>query len=299
MRRKILITLAAVAVCLPGFAQALPSLLIPSEASVLGVGGAAVAGPTGAFAVDNNAAAMSLSQSKASVGVSYSLWQPSAAKDHLLGVGGFWHGGKLSLGASVKRFAMPSYEVTSTNGVVSQVDGVFKPADLSVALGGSFAVADWLSVGVAARLTSSSMAKDAKATVFGADISVMYAGESLKAALVVANLGGKVKYGESSYAQPTQARAGAAYTFLDCLTAQAELSYLFAGSFGAAAGLTWSMRDMLFVRAGFHYGSGNVGLPTFASLGLGGRFAGVSLDAAYLLMGPLGNTLQATLSYSF
>ena len=141
---------------------------------------------------------------------------------------------------------MPSYEVTSTNGVVSQVDGVFKPADLSVALGGSFAVADWLSVGVAARLTSSSMAKDAKATVFGADISVMYAGESLRAALVVANLGGKVKYGESSYAQPTQARAGAAYTFLDCLTAQAELSYLFAGSFGAPADvrLTWLGRTL-------------------------------------------------------
>lgn len=291
----VLATLAAFAAS----AQALPSLLIPSEAASLGVGGASVARSASAYALDNNAAAMALSDRTLAAGVSYALWQPSVAKENLLGVGAYWHTGRLGLGLGFKRFGMPSYEVVSPNGSVSQIDGAFTPSDMSFALGGAFAVIDGLSVGVTARLTLSTLSASAKATVFGADLSVMYAREALRAGLVVANLGGGVRYSETSYPQPMQVRAGAGYTFLDCLSVDAELSYLFAGAFGAALGVEYSFRDMVFGRAGFHYGNPSLGLPTYVSLGLGGKFAGISLDAAYLLVGPLGNSLLFTLGYSF
>ena len=77
------------------------------------------------------------------------------------------------------------------------------------------------------------------------------------------------------------------------------MSYLFAGALGAAAGVEYGFKDMIFARAGFHYGSASLGLPTYASLGLGAKFAGVTLDAAYLLVGNLSNSLMFTVGYGF
>lgn len=55
-----------------------------------------------------------------------------------------------------------------------------------------------------------------------------------------------------------------------------------------------------FLRAGYHYGTRDKGLPSFASTGLGLKFAGVELNAAYLFASEaLGGTMTFGLGYSF
>lgn len=55
-----------------------------------------------------------------------------------------------------------------------------------------------------------------------------------------------------------------------------------------------------FLRAGYHYGTQDKGLPSFASAGLGLKFAGVELNAAYLFASEaLGGTMTFGLGYSF
>lgn len=299
--RKLLCIIAVLAGALAAQAQTFPSLLVPSDAATLALGGNGVALGPRSFAVENNAAAISLSDQTLSASATYSLWQPSAAKENIIAAGGWWHSGKIGIGASFGRLGMPSYVITSNNGTESQVDAPFSPSDLSFSLGGSFALMENLSVGVTARMVISSLAKEAKAVAPSFGVSAMYKAGGLTAGLTLANLGGKVKYAQDSegYAQPAVVRAGAAYTIIEGLTAQAEVSYLFAGAFGAAAGVEYGFKDMIFARAGFHYGSASLGLPTYASLGLGAKFAGVTLDAAYLLVGNLSNSLMFTVGYGF
>ncbi len=55
-----------------------------------------------------------------------------------------------------------------------------------------------------------------------------------------------------------------------------------------------------FLRVGYHYSTQDKGLPSFASAGLGLKFAGVELNAAYLFASEaLGNTMTFGLGYSF
>ena len=68
----------------------------------------------------------------------------------------------------------------------------------------------------------------------------------------------------------------------------------------AGLGLEYGIADIAFVRAGYHYGDAAKALPSYASLGLGAQFAGVSLDLAFLTASEsLGNTLLFGLGYSF
>ena len=296
--RKFLCTIAAIFMAIAASAQALPSLLIPSDAASLSLSGSTVAGRAGAFSIDDNASSMALSSSTLSVGATYGLWQPSVAKDNYIAAGGYWHSGKFAVGASFRRLGMPSQQATNPNGTVSQLEAPFSPSEMAIGIGASYAVIDGLSVGLTARYVRSALASSAKAGTVGADISATYTIGSLRTGLVVANLGPKVKYSETGYMQPAVVRAGAAYTIIQGLSAQAELSYLFAGAFGAGAGVEYGFKDMLFARAGFHYGSSSLGIPTYASVGLGGKFAGINIDVAYLFIGNLGNTLMFTLGYS-
>lgn len=281
-------------------AQSLPVLLIQSDAAVLGAAGASAQTSLSALALENNAAAMSLSSVKLEAGAFYGSWQPSAAKDGLLGAGAYWHSGKLGAGFSYKSLSMPSYEVISSNGVVSQVGGLYSPKESVLSLGGSYALNENLALGVVCKMTSSSLAKDASASVFGADISVQYVKDILRVGLSLANLGGKVKYDTESYSQPLLAKAGASYDIMSNLTASACAEYLFEGAFGASLGAEYRYKDMAFARVGYHMGKKDLGIPSYASLGLGAKYAGIGLNLAYLLASEtLGGSFLAGLSYSF
>ena len=300
-KRLILLTVALLAGwSLP--AQTLPSLLVNADAAALGAGNSAIAADATVFALENNAAAMSLSDKTVFAGLSYGLWQPSASRKNQIGFSGWWNSGKrFAVGLYAKTFRYPSYTIINDNGVVSQTEGDFAPAENVIGAGASFCIIEGLSVGVTARMATSSLAKDAKASAYGADVSVCYQKDPLQVGLAFCNLGTKVSYGEeSSYAQPMMLRAGLSYRIMEGLRAQAEADWLLAGGVMGGAGAEYCWNEKVVARAGYHIGTGIMQGASYGTLGLGCRFAGVHLDAAWVFAGANNrNSLLVTLGYAF
>jgi opacity protein-like surface antigen len=83
------------------------------------------------------------------------------------------------------------------------------------------------------------------------------------------------------------------------LTVQADVDYYFEGGPAASFGAEYDFKDMVFIRAGYRYG-GNSILPSFASVGVGAKFAGIKIDAAYLFANEvIGNTTAISVGYCF
>ena len=295
--RKIIAVIVLMTSALAASAQALPSLLVGADPAAAAMGGSALARPADAFAVDNNAAAMALSSKDFNVAASFGMWAPNTADNMLAGLGFFYRlSDKMALGFSGRMLRDKPYDITSATG---QVTGSFAPSDLLAGLGVSFAVTDGLSLGVTGRFTSSSIASDMKGSALGADITAMYSGESFSAAAGLCNLGTPVSYGGASYAQPMLVRAGGAFS-ASGITASAEADYLFSGALMAGLGLEYCVAGIASIRAGYHYGDTAKALASYASLGLGLQFSGISLDLAFLTASEtLGNSLLFGLGYSF
>lgn len=299
MKKIILSILVACAMpALSASAQALSSLLIPSAPEYAAMGGASVALEAGAFAAENNAAAMSLSDDSFAVAAGYGLWAPETAGSQLMGLGAFARvGERVGIGLSGRYTMEKPMNISSAAGGIL---GTFTPSELGANLAVSVKVIDGLSVGVTGKFVRSSIGEELSGSAFGADISVAWRKDGLSAGAAVCNLGSKVKYGDSSYSMPMLVKAGAAYSADFGLTASVEADYLFSGAFAAGLGLEYNLFDIGFLRAGYHYGDKSHGLASFASLGAGVQFAGVELSAAWLTASPtLGNSLLFSLGYSF
>ena len=297
--KKILTIIVASVWSAASFAQVLPSLLVNSDPQAMGAAGISVLGSP-AYALQGYAASTVFMEGTGSAGVSYGSWQPKAASDKVLGASASVRLGKLGVALEYKNFAQPAYEVTGITGSVSQVTPSFTPKESSFALGIGYRILENMSAAVTVRSTSSVLASDAKASVLGVDVSAMYASDALQAGLAVCNLGGKVNYGESDYKQPALLKAGAAYEVIEGLKAAAEFAYLFEGAFGASLGAEYCYADIVSARAGYHLGSKDKGLPSYASIGLGAKYFGIGLNLSYLLASDtIGGSFLAGLSYSF
>ena len=296
--KRIFITVSIfAALSLSASAQSMSSLLIPVDPVSASLASSAAAGEATAFAAAVNASAMSFSADRFKAAVSYGSWAPDAADSKAVNAGAFFRlGERASLGFTGSYFLDREMEISSATGAVT---GTFTPKDIVARLGFSYLITDCLSAGVTANVISSSVGPDLSGTAFGGDISVMYRQNGLNAVLGLCNLGTSISYGGDSYSMPMYARAGAAYSVAG-LTLSAEADYLTEGAFSAAAGAEYNIADIAFLRAGYHYGAEDMGLPSFASAGLGLKFAGVELNAAYLLASDtLGGTLLLGLGYSF
>lgn len=294
--RKILLSFALLLGAAAAQAQSLQFLFIPSDARTAAMAGASVALPGGTFAPDNSMAAAALDSRTAAFAAGYNLWAPKTAKMGIAGLGGWYRTGRLAIALDGRYCIEQPYDIVSG---VGKTVGSYTPKEFSAAIGFAYRIADPFSIGVTARFVSSNLAEKASGSAVGADITAMYSAGGFSAALGVSNLGTPIRYGNTSYAQPAYARLGAAYSVAG-FTASAEADYLFAGALMAGLGLEYCIADIVSLRGGFHYGDDAKALPTYASLGLGLQFAGVSLDVTFLTASQsLGNTLLFGLGYSF
>ena len=283
-------------------AQTLPSLLVGSDASALGIATTSVGKVLGAYSLESNVASMSFGEDKFAAGASFGLWQPDYAKDKVISVGATYRlGERFAIGLQYKDFRQPSYDIVSESGSVKDS---FTPSETIIAFGVAYSITNFISVGVTGRMVKSTLGEDAAASVLGADAALFFKKDALSAGLSVNNLGGKVNYGGDDYDPPMLARLGAAYRIgnpnASAVTPSVEADVLFKGGFMAGVGVEYSYRSMLFARGGFHYGDKKKAVPTYASLGLGIRFLGVSLDVAYLTASDiLGNSISFGLGYRF
>ena len=307
MRRYLNIVVASFAlfVSLKAGAQVLPSLHMNQDAASMGMGSAGVASKAGAFVIENNIAAIPFAEQKMAVQAGFGIWQPSYANNKTIGLGGMYKvSPKIGLALDFKYLMLPSYSGVTGNGADIR-DSEFSPSEMNLAAGVSYKIIDCLSAGLTLRYAGSTLAPEASANVFAVDFGVFFQKNSVSAGLSLNNLGTDVKYSETAYPQPMHMKAGAGYdlemgTSRIFFTAQAD--FLFAGGFAAGAGCEYSFKNIVFARAGYHYGDAVNVVPSYASFGLGLKFFGVTLDAAYLVAdstSPMRNTLRFGIGYRF
>jgi hypothetical protein len=284
-------------------AQVLPSLLLNQDPASLAMGSSGVASQAGAYALENNVAAIPFATETMAVNVGYAMWQPSYANLKTLGLGAIYRvSDKVGFGLDVKYLKMPKYSGITGSGSDIR-DSEFSPSEMGFAAGFSYAFHSYISAGATLRFSSSSLAPEASAAVLGADLGLYFKKDAVSAGLSLNNIGTMVKYSEAAYAQPMLVKFGAGYEMLmgeSQIFCTAEADVLFAGGLMAGIGCEYAFKDMAFARLGYHYGNHVNAVPSYGSAGLGFKMAGASLDLTYLYGSKvLANTLCLSLGYSF
>ena len=162
------------------------------------------------------------------------------------------------------------------------------------------------SLGANVRFLSSNVSADDKYTSIGVDFLATWSQNGITVAGGVSNLGGSVSDSKkASFSIPGSATLAAQYKAVfekvHGLRADLDADWFFSsGSLGVAAGLEYGYDDLVFVRAGYHYGTELCVLPSFVTLGAGVKYMGVRFDLAYLTGNEyIGNTLTLGLGYAF
>lgn len=163
-----------------------------------------------------------------------------------------------------------------------------------------------LAFSATARVVSSKLDAQTAGTAFCADLGLQYASGAFAAGVSATNLGASIRYGEQKYPLPSLVKGGVGYRSL-WADVSAELDYL--AQCGVMAGIAVEARPLeqpgeppswLILRAAYHYGPADKGLPAFGAAGIGLLFEGVELDVSVLFASPaLNGSLSAGLSYSF
>ncbi len=288
--RKIITTVVFVLVTSLIHAQNLPVLLIDTDPESMAL---AKSGETVSDRI--------LEEKSAFVKAGIGFWAPKGANNMTINADASYRiKDMLLVNVEFQNFKdrMPSYGMTESGVPTNK----FTPSETSVGLGVSYRIIKDLSVGLNAKYLSVSGAKGsgdaAKASAIALGINAAYKLKKLSLGLAVENIGSKYKFDDVAYPLPLFAKVTASYEALECLDVHAEIDYVSKGGLMAGFGVEYNLKDFLFVRGGYHYG--DKAIPSHAAVGLGFKFFGVSLNAAYLLASEtLGNTMTFGLGYSF
>ena len=290
--RKIIASILFLGICTGVFAQAVPFLNIPSDARTAAMGGTGIALEKGAFTLDDNMATSAMTHRTAAFGANFWSWAPSTSALKLINASGYYRFGKFAVALGGKYCMEKPFDVISA---VGKPLGTYTPSSFTLGAGFAYRIIDPLAVGVTLRYVSANYYENIKEGTVAADLNATFSKGGLRAAVGVANLGGKIK----GSPLPAMAKVGAAY-HIGGFQASAEVDYLFAGAIMAGIGAEYGFKDIAFIRAGFHYGDAQKAIPTYASVGSGVQYWGVRLDATWITASSvLGNSLGFSLSYSF
>lgn len=294
--KKILLT-SLVAALLPValFAQSSPALpFIRIDRSPIT---SAMGGTEGTSALYNPAA---VPFKGSDVMASYQMWAPGGAKSTNINVLGGIKIGKLGINVLGAYQVGKEYTLSSVNG---KGGNSFVPSDIVAEAGVGFAITDFLSIGVNFKYASSTIASGVSYNAFAGDAFVMFYKNGLGITGGVASLGTPIKSGDQKYGLPASGKVAVSYDKAfgtSAIAVAADADVFFTGGLGLGVGAQYGWKNMLFVRAGFHVGTTPAPLPTYASLGLGFKFAGFHIDASWLTANEaLGNTINIGLGYAF
>ena len=302
--RKILTYMLALLAPMVASAQVLPFVSADySAASMAKAGANATETSSTAFAALENIAAVPFSEKSADFAVGYSSWQPDNAGTSVILAGGSYNiDDKLGLSLGMTYGAYPEYDIFNDQG---SNKGTFSPSDVQVKAGAAMRFLPFLSAGVSLGYASSSLSEEVSYGAFDADVFLMSQFSDYKVALGISDLGSAVTSASGAkFSLPTALTLGLGYdkAFSDVhkVNVAFDADCYFAGAVAAAVGAEYTFNDMLSFSAGYRYGGESV-VPSYASLGLGGRFMGISLDLAYVLpmTTSMSNTLSLAVGYSF
>lgn len=281
-------------------------LLTNPDAHVLGMANTGAAMYATPFAMWNNTSSTLFSENRMDIGASYGMWNPAGSSS--IAVAGYGRIAKfMTISAGFKHMGYKPYPIADASG---RAGDEFKPGEWIMGVGLGFKILPILSASANINYLSSSLAPEVKGGAFSADFGATLDLKFLRVGVTASNIGSKLKYSEeSAYALPANVQLGVGTTQYfgaedkHALTANVQAGMTFASSaFVAAIGAEYKWNDMVRVAAGYHYGDIEKGIPSYASVGLGVKFIGISLNGAYLLGigdSPVGNTFTVGLGYSF
>ena len=257
---------------------------------------------TGATAAFDDATLRIFGEDKLDAELSWYSWAPSTAASNDINADFFARlGQRLGLSA---QFALDNGQQYDIYDATGKKGGFFVPKDMMLKLGASYRILPSLSAGATLRYMSSTLSSKNSYSAFAADVMAAYELGSAHVAAGVTNLGTPVKSADgTSFGLPAAATVAGDYalSFAEkhAVDFKLQADYFFKGGLCARAGAEYGFNDMAFVRLGYCYG-GTSPMPSFLSLGIGGKFSGVSINAAYLLGSQtVGGTLALGAGYSF
>lgn len=274
----------------------------------LGMAGTGTVMQATPFSMWNNIAASALDDEKFQIGAVYSLWQPSSTANNTVAVAGYGRIAKfMTISAGIKYFGHTPYDIT--DGTTGLVTGSFTPIDLEAGIGLGFRILPILSLGANVSYVHSDIGGPQKGGAVSADFGALLDLKFMRIGVTVDNIGSKICYGGPEYALPSNAKLGLGT--IQKLGEKNELSVNLEGgltlaetSFFAGVAAQYVYNDFFRVSAGYHYGDATKQyFGSYASVGVGIKFVGISVNAAYLISADkdsaLGNTFSIGLGYSF
>lgn len=212
---------------------------------------------------------------------------------------GMRFGDRLGLSVAGNYNSGGEYEVIDDYG---NRNGTFKTSSMLFSAGLGLKVIEMLSLGVNLKYAGERLASDLGTGVFASDVYAMLRWKSFCLSAGFANLGTSVKDASgASYHIPSSVRLAAGYglAFADkhSLDAGLDADCFLAGKSAVSASVQYGFNDAVFVRAGYR-ASGADMLPSGLSVGLGCKFLGVRLDAAFQ-KSPSLNIVAFSLGYGF
>jgi len=296
------VLVSAVAVSAQENSYALPFVAFDRDPVTSAMGNAGLASSEyTAWSAFRNSAVIPFSSKTLDIQAAFQNWAPKGAKTTNVDFGAGWKISEnfgLALGFAYDMGA--EYELFGSTG---SSKGTFKPTDVVVNLGAGFKFTDKLGAGVNVRYASEKLAESSSYTAFGGDVFLMFKTGDIGVTAGVSNLGSSVKSGKNTWSIPAAGNVAVNYSksFAEkhAVDLNVDGQYYLKGGLGVAFGGQYAFNDMVFIRAGYHYGSADAVLPSYATLGAGVKFAGVRLDLAYLAGDVLGNTIAIGIGYSF
>lgn len=281
--------------------SALPWMRIGRGAGMQGMADAAVVSDlSAAWSSFSNPAVVPFTVSGLSASLSYDLWQ--ADKTNYINAGvaynildrfGVTVGFSYGLGKS--------YDQYDQYGIAN---GSYVPSNFQVNLGGAWRFVDFMSLGLNIRYAGQKLTPEVSNTTFAGDAMLMGGFSDFRVLIGVANLGTAIADNAGNkFKLSSSLKFGAGYekyfSLKHGMGAYLDADYYFYGGFGAALGAQYAFSEMLFARAGYRFGVKSV-IPSYASIGLGFKMSGFSVDVAYLFASEsVANSLCLGLGYAF
>ncbi len=286
---------------------AMPFILNSLSPRAAAMGGVRNSLSADGYANFGNVSAVPFSDERFAFDLSYGNWQPEVSNVGIGMIGAAYNlGERFGITLGIMEGMNPKYGILDEDG---QPAGTYKPYDLTAGAGFAYRFAERFSAGLTVNYAMSAVAPDTKrlSSVY-ADLQVAYSSGPFLAALSAGGIGTSVKDASGNgYNLPTNVALGGAYRQVfgkHGVEAGLDARYFLGGpsAFSCGVGVEYVYSTFVAVRAGYHHGSGENGLPSFASAGLGFRFRMFKIDASYILAGsssPLRNTFSVGLGYSF
>jgi hypothetical protein len=235
---------------------------------------------------------------------SYQSWAPDLeTKTNNISLGAAYKfSDKIGASFGFARDGGKSYKGMDSSG--NELDS-FTPSNFMIGGGVGWQFIPGFSAGVNFRYLSQKVADGVDYSTFGIDVMAMGKFSDFTATVGVRNIGGSVDSDSGdSYDIPSSVTAAATwkkvFNEVHGVEADVDLDYYFSGNFTAAIGAEYGWKDMVFVRAGYHYGPDEAVLPSFATVGVGGKYMGFRLDFAYLTANDdIGGGITVGLGYTF